>query len=53
MSNTDKKLNELQEHLAKDLVELEENKDVSKEQLDKITDTYSKVYDIVTKLKTM
>ena len=44
------KLKELQEHLARDLVYLEENETLSEEQLDKITETYSNVYDIVTKL---
>ena len=47
------KLKELQEHLAKDLVHLEENESLSEQQLDKITDTYSKVYDIVTKIKSL
>jgi len=47
------KLKELQENLAKDLVQLEENKSLSEQQLDKITDAYSKVYDIVTKIKSL
>jgi transcriptional regulatory protein LevR len=47
------KLKELQEHLAKDLVHLEENESLSEQQLDKITDTYSKVYDIITEIKSL
>ena len=49
MSEQDK-LKELQQNLAKDLVHLEENQLLSKQQLDEITNTYSKVYDIVTDL---
>jgi hypothetical protein len=49
MSEQDK-LKELQQNLAKDLVHLEENQSLSEQQLDEITDTYSKVYDIVTGL---
>jgi len=41
-------LKQLQENLARDLVHFENQ--VSDEQLDKITDVYSQVYDIVTKL---
>ena len=44
------KLKELQENLAKDLVHLEENNSLSEQQMDSITDAYSKVYDIVTEL---
>ena len=44
------KLKELQENLAKDLVQLEENESLSEQQMDSITDAYSKVYDIVTEL---
>jgi hypothetical protein len=40
----------LQENLAKDLVSLEENELVTEQQLDKITDTYTKVYDIISKV---
>ena len=47
------KLKELQKNLAKDLVHLEENESLTEEQLDKITDSYSKVYDIVTKIKSL
>lgn len=47
------KLKELQKNLAKDLVYLEENESLTEEQLDKITDSYSKVYDIVTKIKSL
>ena len=39
----------LQENLAKDLVNLEENDLVTEQQLDKITDTYTQVYDIISK----
>jgi hypothetical protein len=42
-------LKKLQENLAKDLVSLEENELVSEQQLDKITDAYTQVYDIITK----
>jgi len=45
------KLSELQEHLARDLVQLEENESLSEQQMDEITQTYFKVYDIVTELK--
>jgi hypothetical protein len=41
-------LKQLQENLARDLVHFETQ--VSDEQLDKITNVYSQVYDIVTKL---
>jgi len=40
----------LQENLAKDLVSLEENELVTEQQLDKITDTYEQVYDIISKV---
>jgi hypothetical protein len=39
----------LQENLAKDLVSLEDNELVTEQQLDKITDAYTQVYDIITK----
>jgi hypothetical protein len=39
----------LQENLAKDLVSLEENDLVTEQQLDKITDAYTQVYDIISK----
>jgi hypothetical protein len=39
----------LQENLAKDLVNLEENDLVTEQQLDKITDAYTQVYDIISK----
>ena len=51
--NDTNKLKELQENLAKDLVQLEQNKSVTEEQLDEITEAYSKVYDIVSKLKSL
>lgn len=47
------KLKELQENLAKDLVRLEEIESVTEMQLDEITDAYSKVYAIVTKIKSL
>jgi hypothetical protein len=51
--NEQDKLKKLQENLARDLVYLEENESLSEEQLDEITNAYSKVYDIVTKLKSL
>jgi hypothetical protein len=42
-------LKKLQENLAKDLVGLEDNELVSEQQLDKITHTYTQVYDIISK----
>ena len=39
----------LQENLDKDLVNLEENDLVTEQQLDKITDAYTQVYDIISK----
>ena len=42
-------LKKLQENLARDLVSLEDTGLVSEQQLDKITDAYAKVYDIITK----
>jgi len=53
LNNTDKKLKELQENLAKDLVHLEENQDLTPEELNKITHTYSQVYDIITQIKSL
>jgi len=45
----DNPIKKLQENLARDLVQLEENELVSEPQLDKITDTYTQVYDIISK----
>ena len=42
-------LKNLQENLAKDLVSLEDNELVTEQQLDKITDAYTQVYDIISK----
>jgi len=42
-------LKTLQENLAKDLVSLENNELVTEQQLDKITDVYTQVYDIISK----
>ena len=42
-------LKRLQENLARDLVSLEENELVTEQQLDKITDAYTQVYDIISK----
>ena len=50
MKSTEDTLGKLQENLAKDLVHLEVNESVSKEQMDVITDAYSKVYDVITEL---
>jgi Mg2+ and Co2+ transporter CorA len=43
------KIKKLQENLAKDLVNLEDNELVTEQQLDKITDAYAQVYDIISK----
>ena len=43
-------LKKLQENLAKDLVSLEDNDLVTEQQLDKITDAYTQVYDIISKV---
>ena len=43
-------LKTLQENLAKDLVSLEDNILVTEQQLDKITDAYTKVYDIIAQI---
>ena len=45
----DNQIKKLQENLARDLVSLEENELVSEQQLDKITDAYAQVYDIISK----
>ena len=42
-------IKKLQENLARDLVSLEDTDVVSEQQLDKITDTYEQVYDIISK----
>ena len=42
-------IKKLQENLAKDLVSLEDTDLVSEQQLEKITDAYSQVYDIISK----
>ena len=42
-------IKKLQENLAKDLVSLEDNELVSEPQLDKITDAYAQVYDMISK----
>ena len=42
-------IKKLQENLARDLVSLEDTDMVSEQQLDKITDAYAQVYDIITK----
>lgn len=39
----------LQQHLAQDLVKLESTDVVSEQQMEKITDAYQKVYDIISK----
>jgi hypothetical protein len=45
----DNPIKKLQENLARDLVSLEDTDVVSEQQLDKITDTYAHVYDIISK----
>ena len=45
----DNPIKKLQENLARDLVSLEDTDVVSEQQLDKITDTYTQVYDIISK----
>ena len=45
----DNQIKKLQENLAKDLVSLEDTDLVSEQQLDKITDAYTQVYDIISK----
>ena len=45
----DNPIKKLQENLAKDLVSLEDTDLVSEMQLEKITDAYAKVYDIISK----
>jgi hypothetical protein len=45
----DNPIKKLQENLAKDLVSLEDTDMVSEPQLEKITDTYAQVYDIISK----
>ena len=51
----DNKLKELQENLAKDLVkcEVREGITLTEENLEKISETYSKVYDIITEIKSL
>ena len=43
-------IKKLQEHLARDLVVLEDTDVVSEPQLEKITDAYAQVYDIISKV---
>jgi len=45
----DSPIKKLQENLARDLVSLEDTDLVSEPQLEKITEAYSKVYDIISK----
>ena len=45
----DNPIKKLQENLARDLVQLEDTDLVSEQQLDKITDAYAQVYDIISK----
>jgi hypothetical protein len=51
--NEQDNLKKLQENLARDLVYLEENKSVTKNQLDEIVDTYEKVYEILRTIKSL
>jgi hypothetical protein len=46
----DNPIKKLQENLARDLVILEDADMVSEPQLEKITDTYAQVYDIISKV---
>ena len=46
----DNPIKKLQENLARDLVSLEDTDVVSEQQLDKITNTYAQVYDIISKV---
>jgi hypothetical protein len=43
----DNQIKKLQENLARDLVSLEDTDVVSEQQLEKITDAYAQVYDII------
>jgi len=45
----DNPIKKLQENLARDLVVLENEELVSEQQLEKITDAYTQVYDIISK----
>ena len=45
----DNQIKKLQENLARDLVSLEDTDVVSEQQLEKITDAYAEVYDIISK----
>ena len=46
----DNPIKKLQENLARDLVILEDAESVSEPQLEKITETYAQVYDIISKV---
>lgn len=46
-------LKNLQENLAKDLVRLEQSSSVTTDELHTITDVYSKVYDLITVIKSL
>ena len=45
----DNQIKKLQENLARDLVSLEDTDVVSEQQLEKITNAYAQVYDIISK----
>ena len=45
----DNQIKKLQENLARDLVSLEDTDMVSEQQLEKITNAYAQVYDIISK----
>jgi hypothetical protein len=49
----DNKLKEFQENLVKDLIKFEENNLLTEQQLEQITDIYSKVYDIFHEIKSL
>ena len=45
----DNQIKKLQENLARDLVSLEDTDMVTEQQLEKITNAYAQVYDIISK----
>lgn len=50
--NTDK-LSSLQENLARDLVHMEDNENLSEDELDQITESFSKVYETISQIKSL
>lgn len=51
MSEDWRELKELQKNLARDLVSLEENEDVSEETLEQVTELYTRIYNIIADIK--